>query len=196
LVVFAHGGGSSRHNPRSQQVAETIRRAGFGTLLVDLLTPQESYVDEAPGPVRLRRDIDLLATRLVDVVDRIADREEARSLPVGLFGVNAGGGAALIAAALRPQLVAAVVSHGGQSDLAEGALAHVHSPVLLIVGGDDAAGLASSRAALLQLQCPRALEVIAGATSAFEEPGVLDEMAVLARDWFKRYCSGARQAAA
>ncbi len=188
LVIFAHGASSSRHEPRNQELADTIRRAGLGTVLVDLLRPQESYVDADRGRGRLRFDIDLLTTRLVDVIDRIAQRRDTRDVPLALCGLNGGAGAAIIAAALRPRSITSVVTVGGQPSLAEAALAHVQSPALLIAGGDDAPGVASCRAALLLLRCPRALEVIREAMPTLDEPGALDEAGVLAREWFLRHC--------
>ncbi len=195
IVVFAHGSGSSRHSPRNQHVANVMRGAALGTLLVDLLMPDEEHIDDSTGG-ESRFDIDLLATRLVDVVDWLHGRGELRTLPIGIFGAGTGAGAALVVAALRPQLIQAVVSRGGRPDLAGRALGHVQCPTLLIVGGDDQAVLSFNRAALVQLQCARTLEIIPGASHLFEEPGALDEVAVLARDWFKRYLTGSRAAAA
>jgi pimeloyl-ACP methyl ester carboxylesterase len=184
-VVFAHGSGSSRHSPRNRAVAAMLREGGLATLLVDLLTPEEGAVDEETG--RLRFDIDLLAERLVDATDWIGGIEETRGLGVGYFGASTGGGAALVAAARRPNSVRAVVSRGGRPDLAGAALARVRAPTLLIVGGHDPVVLELNREAFDRLRCEKELEIVPGATHLFEEPGALEEVARLARDWFLRH---------
>ena len=135
VVVFAHGSGSSRHSSRNQRVARALEDAGFATLLIDLLTADEEVVDSQTA--HLRFDIPLLAGRLVVIVDWLRRWAETASLPVALFGASTGGGAALVAAAARPNAVAAVVSRGGCPDLAGPALAHVTAPTLLIVGELD-----------------------------------------------------------
>ncbi len=180
LVLFAHGSGSSRLSPRNRTVARTLQHGGIATLLFDLLTETES---------RDRRyvfDIPLLATRLLAATDWLLDRPEGR-LPIGYFGASTGAGAALIAAAHAADRVHAVVSRGGRPDLAHEWLARVRAPTLLIVGGDDPMVLDLNRDALGQLQCTRQLAVIPGATHLFEEPGTLDQVSGLARDWFARY---------
>jgi dienelactone hydrolase len=193
VVLFAHGSGSSRHSPRNRAVAAAMNNAGLATLLLDLLTPEEERVDVAGG--RLRFDIDLLAGRLIGAVDWLAGYEGTRSLAIGLFGASTGAAAALVAAAERPDRVAAVVSRGGRPDLAERALDRVQSPVLLIVGGDDHAVLEWNRAALDGLTSESQLEVIPGATHLFEEPGALDAVAALATRWFTRHLRVATAAA-
>lgn len=182
LVVFAHGSGSSRHSPRNRHVAEALQRGRLGTLLLDLLTPDEEAIDSRTA--HLRFDIQLLAERLVAALEWARLDPAARTLRIGLFGASTGGGAALVAAALRPDVVAAVVSRGGRPDLAGGALPVVRAPTLLVVGGDDVPVLELHREAIAQMRSEVHLEVIAGATHLFEEPGALDEVARLAREFF------------
>ncbi|ROQ77922.1 phosphoribosyltransferase [Streptomyces sp. NBC_01260] len=179
LVVFAHGSGSSRHSPRNRSVAAALHRAGLGTLLFDLLTPAEEAVRANVF------DIGTLAERLVDATCWLRRRE---SLPIGLFGASTGAAAALRAAAAvgaeRGTGIGAVVSRGGRPDLAEPSLGDVRSPTLLVVGGRDTRVLELNRQAQAQLRCENRLDVVAGATHLFEEPGALDEVAELAREWF------------
>jgi putative phosphoribosyl transferase len=185
VVLFAHGSGSSRHSPRNRAVAHALREGGLATLLIDLLTPEEEMVDEKTG--ELRFDIGLLADRLVDAADWLGTNEETRSLAIGLFGASTGGGAALVAAAQRPNVIRAVVSRGGRPDLAGPFLSQVRAPTLLIVGGRDPVVIGLNREAFARLHCEKKLEIIPGATHLFEEPGALEEVARLARDWFRRF---------
>ena len=185
LVVFAHGSGSSRHSPRNHFVARALERQGLATLLIDLLTEDEELFDVETA--RLRFDIPLLARRVVDIVDWLRARPDTRALPVGVFGASTGGGAALVAAAARPDAVAAVVSRGGRPDLAGSALALVAAPTLLIVGGRDTPVIAMNRTAMAQMSCLVELRIVEGATHLFEEPGTLDQVARLAADWFSRH---------
>jgi putative phosphoribosyl transferase len=188
VVLFAHGSGSSRHSPRNRWVAAALHRAGLATLLLDLLTAAEEERDRATA--ELRFDVGMLAGRLVAAVDwLLADAATAR-LPVGAFGASTGAGAALVAAVERPQAVAAVVSRGGRPDLAGAALARVHAPTLLVVGGRDPRVLDLNRAALAELPPSSRLEVVPGATHLFEEPGALDQVAGLAAAWFTRHLAG------
>lgn len=175
LVVFAHGSGSSRHSPRNRSVARALNRAGLGTLLFDLLTPAEE-ADRANV-----FDIETLAGRLVDASAWVRRRTPG---PVGLFGASTGAAAALRAAAAAGTGIDAVVSRGGRPDLAGDSLGDVRAPTLLIVGGDDTRVLELNRQAQARLRCENRLDVVAGATHLFEEPGALDEVAELARDWF------------
>ncbi|MFE9776701.1 phosphoribosyltransferase family protein [Streptomyces sp. NPDC005775] len=179
LVVFAHGSGSSRHSPRNRTVAEVLHRAGLGTLLFDLLTPAEES-DRANV-----FDIDTLAGRLVDATAWVQRRVPA---PVGVFGASTGAAAALRAAAAvgtgDGAGIGAVVSRGGRPDLAGDRLGDVRAPTLLIVGGDDPRVLELNQQAQTALRCENRLDVITGATHLFEEPGTLDEVAELAREWF------------
>jgi dienelactone hydrolase len=182
VVVFAHGSGSSRFSPRNRFVAEVLERAGLATLLMDLLTRQEERVDAVSG--QLRFDIGLLARRLVAASAWLSQQPDTRQLAIGAFGASTGGGAALVAAAERPELVKAVVSRGGRPDLAGPALAGVTAPTLLIVGGRDELVLQLNREALDRLPGEKRLEIVPGATHLFEEPGALEAVARLARDWF------------
>ncbi len=186
LVVFAHGSGSSRFSPRNGYVARELREAGFATLLFDLLTAEES-LDRARV-----FDITLLAERLLTALDWAARRPELASLPVGLFGASTGAAAALVAAAEEPGRVQAVVSRGGRPDLAGPALPRVRAPTLLIVGGEDALVLDLNRSAMRRMAAPVELAVIPGAGHLFEEPGALERVVELARDWFERWLVGTR----
>ena len=183
LVVFAHGSGSGRLSPRNRAVAQALNRAGLGTLLFDLLTPQEEAADEASGRA-LRFDIPLLARRLVEVLDWAAAAPATSELAFGCFGASTGAAAALVAAAERPALVRAVVSRGGRPDLAEPRLAEVQAATLLVVGGADPTVLELNRRAQAELRCESRLEVVPGATHLFEEPGALERVAELAAAWF------------
>jgi putative phosphoribosyl transferase len=182
LVLFAHGSGSSRFSPRNRYVAEVLQEAGLATLLIDLLTPDEEQIDERTG--QLRFDIGLLAERLVSATDWLNLQPSTQHLRVGYFGASTGGGAALVAAAKRPQSVGAVVSRGGRPDLAGPALAQVQAPTLLIVGGLDTPVIQMNRQAMAQMRAETQLVIVPGATHLFEEPGTLEEVARLARDWF------------
>ena len=182
LVLFAHGSGSSRHSPRNQFVARTLNRAGLGTLLFDLLTPEEEALDIYTREHRF--NISLLAERLVHATKWARQQEETRDLRIGYFGSSTGGAAALVAAAELPQDVGAVVSRGGRPDLAGDALPKVQAPTLLIVGGNDDIVIELNEMARDQMRCEVKLEIIPGATHLFEEPGALEQVAKLASDWF------------
>jgi putative phosphoribosyl transferase len=188
VVVFAHGSGSSRLSPRNRSVAESLRRRGLGTLLMDLLTPEEDAVDARTGEFRF--DVDLLAGRLASAVALLADDAATGRLPLGLFGASTGGGAALVAAGRRPASVSAVVSRGGRPDLAGELLPAVTAPTLLIVGELDPRVIEVNRSAYARLTAERALEIVPGATHLFEEPGTLEQVARLAGDWFVRHLAG------
>ena len=181
-VVFAHGSGSSRHSPRNRFVAGELVAAGLATLLTDLLTPAEEQVDLRTA--ELRFDIALLAGRLIGVTDWLRAQWSATGQPIGLFGASTGAAAALVAAAARPDPVAAVVSRGGRPDLAGDSLARVGQPTLLIVGERDRHVLDLNLAARQRLAGPTALAVVPGASHLFEEPGALERVAQLPRDWF------------
>ncbi|MBX6365403.1 MAG: dienelactone hydrolase family protein [Gemmatimonadetes bacterium] len=184
VVLFAHGSGSSRHSPRNRHVAAELHDGGLGTLLLDLLTEDEEAVDIHTA--HLRFDIPLLAERLTGAIDWLAQEPTTRDLPLGLFGASTGAAAALTAAAARPERVGAVVSRGGRPDLAGDALPRVRAPTLLIVGGLDYPVIALNQEALARLRCEKELVIVPGATHLFEEPGTLDEVARLAREWFQR----------
>jgi dienelactone hydrolase len=185
VVVFAHGSGSGRFSPRNRAVASFLADAGLGTLLMDLLTEDEESVDLRTR--HLRFDIGLLGRRVVATIDWLAAEPATRDLEVGCFGASTGAAAALLAAAERPERVGAVVSRGGRPDLAGEALPRVTAPTLLIVGGRDIEVLRLNQMAMAALGGEARLEVVPGASHLFEEPGALQRVAVLARDWFLRH---------
>ena len=187
LVLFAHGSGSSRFSLRNRFVAGKLYELGLATLLFDLLTEEESLIDQKTAEYRFA--IELLAQRLIAAVDWACRQLELKALPIGLFGASTGAAAALIAAAHRPKVVKAVVSRGGRPDLAQQALAHVQAPTLLIVGSKDEVVLELNRKAASLLQTHWRLEILEGASHLFEEPGKLEQVAQLAGDWFCRYLS-------
>jgi dienelactone hydrolase len=193
VVLFAHGSGSSRLSPRNNFVANLLHEGGLATLLIDLLTPEEEAIDLRTG--HLRFNIDLLADRLVIATDWLRDNPLTRPFAIGYFGASTGGGAALVAAARRPDLVGAVVSRGGRPDLAGAALPEVKAPTMLIVGGNDEAVIGVNQRALEQLVVSRRLEIVAGATHLFEEHGALTQVAMLARAWFARHLAPERERA-
>ena len=184
VVLFAHGSGSSRHSPRNRFVAGTLHDAGIGTLLMDLLTPDEETYDQATR--ELRFNIGLLAERVIAAVDwfRFGPGEGLR---IGLFGASTGAAAALVAATERHEPIAAVVSRGGRPDLAGAALPRVRAPTLLIVGGRDRVVLELNEQAVHLIPAEKQLVVVPGATHLFEEPGALEEVARLATEWFSRH---------
>lgn len=191
VVLFAHGSGSSRFSPRNRYVARVLRDAGIGTLLLDLLSRDEEAIDEVTRHHRF--DIGMLAERLVATIDWLAQEPVTRSLPVGLFGASTGGGAALVAAAERPDRVAAVVSRGGRPDLAGDALPRVRAPTLLLVGELDDVVIRLNQMAMVRMRAAVQLVVIPRATHLFEEPGALEQVAAAARDWFLLHLGHARQ---
>jgi putative phosphoribosyl transferase len=184
LVLFAHGSGSSRQSPRNRHVAQVLNRGAIATILTDLLTEQEEAEDIRTS--RLRFDILLLGRRVAAITGWMGRQPHLKNLGLGYFGASTGAAAALVAAAEHPNIVRAVVSRGGRPDLAGAALKRVFAPTLFIVGGDDRLVLALNRSAMAQLpqQGEHRLEIIPGATHLFEEPGALDSVAALARDWF------------
>lgn len=182
LVLFAHGSGSSRHSPRNNHVAEVLRAARVGTLLMDLLTPMEDR-DYAR-----RFDIDLLTRRLLDAARWVTAADATRTLPLGFFGASTGAAAALEAASELGAAARAVVSRGGRPDLASPqALARVTAPTLLLVGGYDSGVIDLNQQAYDQLRCKKELVIVPGATHLFEEPGTLDAVAVRAAGWFAEH---------
>jgi len=192
VIVFAHGTGSSRFSPRNAAVAKAMVEAGFGTLLLDLLTPEEGAQDRVTA--RAGFDLRLSADRVTGAIDWLACDAlvgdlppSLADLPVGCFGAGTGAAAALVAAAERPDRVAAVVSRGGRPDLAGSALRRVTAPTLLIVGGRDVDVLRLNRQAQAELAGESRLEIVPGAGRLFEEPGALERVSALARDWFVRH---------
>lgn len=181
IVAFAHGSGSGRMSPRNNYVAAGLRKAGFTTLLLDLLTPEEEADRENVF------DIQLLALRLLEATQWIREQPEISHLPIGYFGASTGAGAALVAAAHKEAGIAAVVSRGGRPDLAGSALADVRAPTLLIVGGLDLPVIELNRQAFAMLTGHKDLVIVSGAGHLFEEPGKLDEVLMLATDWFTQH---------
>jgi putative phosphoribosyl transferase len=192
IVLFAHGSGSSRHSPRNRYVAEVLHEGGLATLLIDLLTSAEEREDERTA--RLRFNIRLLAERVSAATGWLLQNAATSHLRIGYFGASTGAAAALEAAAERPDEIGAVVSRGGRPDLALLVLARVRAPALLIVGGRDAAVIEMNREAFGHLQTEKRLEIVPGATHLFEEPGALENVARLARDWFVKYLCQLRAA--
>lgn len=207
VVLFAHGSGSSRFSPRNRFVAAALsapereasggrkgdmpafgapdahEEGGLGTLLVDLLTPEEERVDDETREYRF--DLPRLADRLTGLVDWLKSQPDTRDLPVGLFGSSTGGGAALMTAADRPGDVRAVVSRGGRPDLAGDKLPRVIAPTLLLVGERDEQVIELNEDAAARMRnADVKLDIVPGATHLFEEPGTLEEVAARARAWF------------
>ncbi|MGY1731112.1 dienelactone hydrolase family protein [Geodermatophilus sp. SYSU D01045] len=185
VVLFAHGSGSSRRSPRNRQVAEALQRAGWATLLLDLLTPAEEEVDARTR--ELRFDVGLLAGRLTAAADLLDRAEATAGLPLATFGASTGAAAALRTAADRPGRVGAVVSRGGRPDLAGEALTRVRAPTLLVVGGADEQVLALNRDAAARLGGPAELAVVPGATHLFPEPGALEQVVDRTLRWLDRW---------
>lgn len=185
LVVFVHGSGSGRHSPRNQQVARAFQDARFATLLFDLLTREEDEIDQVTR--HLRFDIGLLARRVLEVIEVVRRRADVGRLPLGLFGASTGAAAALVAAALRPEAVRAVVSRGGRPDLAGEELPSVRAPTLLLVGELDDVVIPLNEQALSALRTEARLEIVPYATHLFEEPGALERVAALAVRWFEEH---------
>ncbi len=187
VVLFAHGSSSSRFSPRNHYVAKVLQQSKLATLLIDLLTPLEETIDRRT--MHLRFDIGLLASRLIDATKWLRQHPATGNLKIGYFGASTGSAAALLAATEAPDAVSAVVSRGGRPDLIGSALSRVKAPTLLIVGENDIPVIELNRQALAQLRTEKQLEIIAGATHLFEEPGTLNQVAQLASQWFDRYLS-------
>jgi putative phosphoribosyl transferase len=184
LVLFAHGSGSGRKSSRNRLVASVLQKQAIATLLFDLLTEEEEEIDRQTAHIRF--DIPLLSQRLVEVT-RWTGESDAHDLPIGYFGASTGAAAALIAAAQFGPSIHAVVSRGGRPDLAGHHLKKVTAPTLLIVGSRDSAVIQMNADALLMLGCPKEIQIIAGATHLFEEPGTLEQVAQLAANWFSQH---------
>jgi pimeloyl-ACP methyl ester carboxylesterase len=185
VVLFAHGSGSSRFSPRNQYVARRIREEGVGTLLFDLLTPDEETIDART--THLRFNFEMLGHRLVDAARSVTKDPETSNVALGLFGSSTGAAAALNAAAALGDRVSAVVSRRGRPDLGGAALPRVKAPTLLIVGARDELVLSLNQAAWQLMRCARRLEIVPRATHLFSEPGALEEVARLAAEWFSHY---------
>jgi dienelactone hydrolase len=185
IVLFAHGSGSSRHSPRNRFVATELNEAGLGTLLLDLLTPREAHLDAQTA--HLRFDIPLLATRLATASEWVLAQPRLAHLGMGYFGASTGAAAALVAAAELPEVIRAVVSRGGRPDLARDWLARVRAPTLLIIGSLDTPVIELNAQAFRQLRCEKEMEIVPRASHLFEEPGALEAMTRLAREWLARH---------
>lgn len=185
IVLFAHGSGSGRTSPRNCAVAAELRQAGYATLLLDLLTLEEEREDAATR--HLRFDIPFLAERLVAATVWVRQDPRLRALPLGYFGASTGAAAALVAGARLKDVVHAIVSRGGRPDLAGHALAEVHAPTLLIVGGYDEPVLDMNRDALTRMRGVKALRIVPRAGHLFEEPDAMAHVIELARAWFDEH---------
>ena len=185
LVLFVHGSGSSRFSVRNQYVAKVLNSGSIATLLFDLLTPEEDAIDSRTRQFRF--DIGFLASRLLDVAKWCVEQPILDNLSIGYFGASTGGGAALVAAAIDPNLVNAVVSRGGRPDLAGDSLNFVQVPTLLIVGALDVKVIQMNEEAMVKLGCTKKMKIIPKASHLFDEPGTLQEVARLAKTWFIRY---------
>ena len=185
LVLFVHGSGSSRFSARNQHVARMLNQTNLATLLFDLFTPEEDAIDSQTA--ELRFDIEFLASRLIDATEWCTKQLVTHQFLLGYFGASTGGGAALVAAAKEHLKIKAVVSRGGRPDLAKEFLAEVKAPTLLIVGGNDKPVIAMNENALSKMHCTKELKIIPDATHLFEEPGTLDQVAILSREWFMKY---------
>lgn len=182
IVLFAHGSGSSRHSPRNNYVARILHSGGMGTLLMDLLTPEEDM------DVETRFDIPLLTRRLLASTDWLQTQHRLNQLPIGYFGASTGAAAALQAAAAPGNKISAVVSRGGRPDMAGAdALSRVNAPTLLLIGGLDDIVIELNQEAFSHMHCTKHISIIPGASHLFEEPGTLEKVAKLASDWFKHY---------
>lgn len=182
LVIFSHGSGSSRKSPRNRYVAEELQKKGLATLLLDLLTEEEDEAYEA------RFDIDFLSIRLQEVAQWATKNPSTKGLNIGLFGASTGAASALRVASELGESVKAVVSRGGRPDLAgDKFLAKVTAPTLLLVGGLDFGVIELNQTAFEQMTCVKKMEIVSGATHLFEEPGKLEEVALLASEWFEKY---------
>jgi len=185
VVVFAHGSGSSRNSPRDQFVAGVLRKARVGSLLFDLLTPEEELIDAQTA--QLRFDIGLLAHRLIAATNWVMNDPRIKQRAIGYFGASTGASAALVASAELGDKIKAVVSRGGRPDLAGSALPLITAPTLLVVGELDYPVIAINRDALSQLRCEKNLQIVPGATHLFDEPGTLEAVSRLAADWFTKH---------
>jgi putative phosphoribosyl transferase len=191
IVLFAHGSGSSRYSPRNRYVAKALQDATLATLLIDLLTLEEEQIDRQTSQHRF--DIALLAERLIAATDWLTQSPDTKHLGIGYFGASTGAGAALVAAAQRPNTVQAIVSRGGRVDLAgTDILGQIQAPTLMIAGGYDFLIVMTNRDAIAQIPGEKRLEIVPEATHLFEEPGALEEVARLASEWFQEHLALAK----
>lgn len=181
LVIFSHGSGSSRFSKRNIHVANLLNQSKIATLLTDLLTTEEDEIYEN------RFDIDLLTQRLIETTNFVAQLPDLKNLPIGYFGASTGAASAIKAAAHLNKSIYAIVSRGGRVDLANTDLKFVKAPTMLIVGSLDGIVVELNKQAYKLLQCDKKLKILDGATHLFEEPGMLDQVADLATEWFKHH---------
>lgn len=181
VVLFAHGSGSSRLSPRNNYVAGELRKAGFGTLLMDLLTKEEDL------NYQTRFNISLLIERLKSATDWLMDGKRTKNLCIGYFGASTGAAAALAASVNVKARIGAIVSRGGRVDLANEYLGRVKAPTLFIVGGNDGVVIELNQSSFELLKCEKELVIVPGASHLFEEPGTLEQAAGHAAKWFKRH---------
>lgn len=184
LVIFSHGSGSSRLSPRNNFVAKRLRENGLATFLFDLLTEEEDRL------YHIRFDIQLLSRRLAEVTRYLVTLPSLQHLPLGYFGASTGAASAIVAASVLPEHIKAIVSRGGRPDLASDYLELVKAPTLLIVGGHDQQVIALNSEALLKIHAEKSIQILEGATHLFEEPGMLEEVARLSANWFRKYLTG------
>lgn len=184
LVMFVHGSGSSRFSPRNQRVAGKLQQAGLGTLLFDLLTPEEEELDLQTR--HLRFNISLLARRAIGAVDWLRQQPLTTNLRLGFFGASTGAAAAIIAAAERPEAAGALVLRDARPDLAAIALPRLRAPVLLIAGSNDERLCEINNHALgmINPQVEKALVIVPGAGMLVEETGAAAKIERLALHWF------------
>ena len=185
LVIFVHGSGSGRLSIRNQSVANLLNQAGLATLLFDLLSYDEELIDNTTREYRF--DIPMLALRLVDVTQWVAEDSRLSNLSIGYFGASTGAAAAIIASVKTSQQIKAIVSRGGRIDLAKEALSITTAPTLAIVGSLDNVVLNLNLEALEKMNCKHQLHIVQGASHLFEENNCLEEVAVAAKKWFLKY---------
>jgi len=185
LVIFAHGSGSSRFSPRNRLVAKKLQQSNISTLLFDLLTKEEEKIDEVT--LEHRFNIEMLAKRLVEVTCWVEEQKDLKKLKIGYFGASTGSSAALIAASTKKEKITAIVSRGGRPDLAMKYLKDVTAATLLIVGGLDISVIEMNENAFKKLKCVKELKIVERATHLFEEENKLEEVSVLAANWFCKY---------
>jgi len=186
VVLFAHGSGSGRLSVRNNYVAGVLLDAGIGTLLFDLLTPEEA------ADRRNVFDIELLSRRMLAATSWVSRHAATKGVKIGYFGASTGAAAALVASVATPERIEAIVSRGGRPDMAMDVLDRVKAPTLLIVGGDDDVVLGLNREAFSRLKSEKELKVVPGATHLFEEEGKMEIVGGLAKEWFVKHFTKAK----
>ncbi len=181
LVLFIHGTGSNSRSPRNGFVAEYLEEHGFASLLFDVLTPEE---DENPDN---RFDISLMAGRLAAVMDWVSDHPDLSGMEIACFGASTGAAAAFKVARDSKSDIRAIVSRGGRPDLVLSDLRKVRVPSLLIVGGQDYQVRQMNERAIEQMNKPKKLVIVPGATHLFSEEGAMEEVAKHAAEWYRRF---------